>query len=457
MNLEKALHHYFGYTSFRPGQKEIIAPILEGESVFGMLPTGTGKTLCYQLAGYLMEGTVLIISPLISLMEDQVTQLSLNGEKRGIALNSLLSKGEKQFVLRHLASYKFVFMSPEMFLAEPVQTALKQLKVAFLVVDEAHCISQWGVDFRPEYLKLAEGIQQLNISPVLALTATATQAVRGDIQHLLFQRSVKEVIHPVDRPNIRLFVRQGEKMQQLNALVSSLSGAGIIYCATRKQVERIYHAIKQSESVAYYHGGLTGQERRMLQQQFLTGKLRLLIATNAFGMGINKEDIRFVIHYDLPASPEDYLQEIGRAGRDGKTSQAILLYNEGDEKIHYFLQNQTAEAKRLFQTKQKEAIQEPLVQKWQHFFADRSDELLQLLERKEKTKHNQLKSMLAYIQTENCRREFLIHYFDQQLIRKPQVCCDLDHAELIEDYTQIQKEQEVASWQSILKKLVKIK
>ncbi|MGG5316586.1 RecQ family ATP-dependent DNA helicase [Enterococcus sp. AZ072] len=433
MNAKQLLIERFGYPSFRPGQKEIIDALLVGESVLGMLPTGTGKSLCYQLPGYLFEGTVIVISPLISLMEDQVTQLQQLGERKTVALNSLLSMSEKQYVLEHLSTYKFIFMSPEMFLSDKTQQALERIKIAFIVVDEAHCVSQWGVDFRPEYLKLSEGIRFLNQSLILALTATATPEVRQDIQQLLFSQTVKEIVYSVDRPNISLFVETGEKQERLLELLPKLSGAGIIYCATRKHVEELYERLKKRERIAYYHGGLTGQERRMLQQQFIAGELRILIATNAFGMGVNKNDIRFVIHYDLPSSPEDYLQEIGRAGRDGQFSQAILLYNEGDEYIHQFLHQQSVDSRRLFEIKKQTAdlvLDNPLIQKWEKLFPNQSQELIDLLEQREKIRKIQLQEMLTYIQLTGCRRKYLVNYFGQQLGNQPKDCCDNDGASI---------------------------
>lgn len=459
MELKRVLKEKFDYDQFRPGQQEIIETILAGKSVLGMLPTGTGKSLCYQLPGYLLEGTVIIISPLISLMEDQVSQLQRLGEKKAVALNSLLSNWEKQWLLNEAHKYKFIFMSPEMFLSPAVQKKLKSMKLALVVVDEAHCISQWGIDFRPEYLKLAEGIQEIGASLVLALTATATQNVRSDIQKLLFNNQpVQEYIYSVDRPNIRYFVYQTDKAQKLQKLVASLAGSGIIYCATRKKVEELYQTFKGHQAIAYYHGGLSGQERRMLQQQFLSGKLRILIATNAFGMGINKEDIRFVIHYDLPDSPENYLQEVGRAGRDGRPSQAILLYETGDEYIHHFLQEQTNQSKKLFEIKQKMSdlvFEDPLIKKWEQFFPKDSEALVTLLNQRATTKKQQLQKMLDYIASTTCRRDFLVAYFDEMLNAKNPDCCDNDGATLtLKNFEQQQLEQQLG-WKKIIQKIFK--
>lgn len=458
MELTKLLKTKFNYDQFRPGQQEIIETLLKGNSVLGMLPTGTGKSLCYQLPGYLLEGTVIVISPLISLMEDQVAQLQRLGEKRAVSLNSLLSSWEKQWVLNEAHKYKFIFMSPEMFLTPNVQKTLQAMKLSFVVVDEAHCISQWGIDFRPEYLKLAEGIKNVGVSLILALTATATRAVRQDIQRLLFDDKAQEFVYSVDRPNISFFVYQEDKNKKLQGLVESLNGSGIIYCATRKKVEELYHALKQKHAVAYYHGGLSGQERRMLQQQFLAGDLQLLIATNAFGMGINKDNIRFVIHYDLPDSPENYLQEVGRAGRDGRPSQAILLYEEGDEYIHHFLQEQTNQSKKLFEIKQKMSdlvFEDPLIKKWEQFFPNQESRLLDLLSQRGTTKKLQLQKMLDYISTTDCRRDFLVSYFDETLSDKNPNCCDNDGANLAVKTSQKLVLETSFHWQKIFQKIFK--
>lgn len=241
-------------------------------------------------------------------------------------------------------------------------------------------------------------------------------------------------------------------------MVESLRGAGIVYCATRKKVEELYQLLKSNHSVAHYHGGLSGQERRMLQQQFIAGDLRLLIATNAFGMGINKDNIRYVIHYDLPDSPENYLQEVGRAGRDGQASQAILLYEAGDEHIHHFLQEQTNQSKKLFEIKQTMSdlvFEDPLIKKWEHFFPEESDELLALLSQRGMTKRLQLQKMLEYISLSTCRREFLVSYFDETLHEKNPICCDNDGATLSTKKSEVENIATVLPWKKIFQKIFK--
>lgn len=301
MNLSAELKRYFGFSTFRPGQEEIIQTLLDKDDVLAVLPTGNGKSLCYQLTGYLSEGLVIVVSPLLSLMEDQVMQLQKMGEKRVVAFNSLLTFSERKYVMEHLSQYKFLFLSPEMLVQSEILTQLKRQKIGLFVVDEAHCVSQWGVDFRPEYQRLGEIRTQLAIPVTLALTATATSAVQQDIETVLFTNKPKIVKHSVNRENIALFVRKTtQKTAELEAIMKEINGATIIYCATKKEVERLYAELRGRFSIGYYHGGLDASQRRQLQQQFSQNQLQFLIATNAFGMGIDKADIRYIIHYDLP-------------------------------------------------------------------------------------------------------------------------------------------------------------
>ncbi|WNS74074.1 RecQ family ATP-dependent DNA helicase [Bacillus sp. DTU_2020_1000418_1_SI_GHA_SEK_038] len=343
MKLENLLQHHFNYTAFRTGQKEVISSILEGNHTIAMLPTGTGKSLCYQLSGYALSGQVIIISPLLSLMQDQAEQLMMNGEKRVIAFNSFLSTEEKYRALSRLNKYKFIFLSPEMLRLEHVIKRLSDLDIALFVIDEAHCISQWGYDFRPDYLKLGEVREKIGNPLTLALTATATREVKEDIIASLSWGNWKEFIYSVDRPNISLTVETinsfQEKKERLVELVQTLNGSGIVYFSSKKMSEQIAEFLKESgvSNVAAYHGGMEQEARILIQQQFIQGQLDVICATSAFGMGINKDNIRYIIHFHMPLQIESYLQEIGRAGRDGRKSLAILLYSPGDEQLPYQL------------------------------------------------------------------------------------------------------------------------
>lgn len=462
MFLKLALKQFFDFDEFRPGQEEVIKSVLSGKDTLGVLPTGTGKSLCYQLSGYLVEGLVLVVSPLIALMEDQVSSLQAAGEKRCIALTSQVEPSDRYAILQRLAQYKFLFLSPEMLQNPQVLKALGGVKLAFLVVDEAHCVSQWGIDFRPEYRLLPGAKKQLGNPVVLALTATATPAVTTDIQNLLLDESGQVFRHSADRPNIAYFVEQPEdKTAWVKEYLSQTKDSGLIYCATRQEVEELYQALSGSYACGYYHGGLASDQRRLLQQQFLQGQLQVLIATNAFGMGINKPDLRFVIHYDLPDSPENYLQESGRAGRDGQAAQAILLYQPGDERVSQFFQQKLWEERSglLALLAGKISQGTPLQEKWREVMEQTGKEdLPEQLAANAQGKDQRLQQMLAYIRTEGCRRAFLLQYFGEKLTRIPPRCCDFHGASL---FTPAESEQEEElfpttsplTWQEIMLKL----
>lgn len=343
MNLEQELYQHFGYHSFRDGQKEVIQSLLEGNDTLAMLATGTGKSICYQLASKIIGKPAVIVSPLISLMQDQVEQLKLNGEKRVVALNSFLTQDEKYEVLRNVNRYQFIFLSPEMLMMPNVLSALSNLQIGLFVIDEAHCISQWGFDFRPDYLNLGSIRRKLHSPLTLALTATATERVRQDIKYFLEIENCTEIVTSVNRDNIGLFVERlnsyDEKEKRLVELVNSLKKPGIIYFLSKKAAESASDLLRNSgvDRVGVYHAGMDQEQRVLIQQQFLQNQLQVICATSAFGMGINKENVRFIIHFHLPPNMEAYLQEIGRAGRDGQSSAAILLYCDGDESLPLFL------------------------------------------------------------------------------------------------------------------------
>ncbi|MHC5229348.1 RecQ family ATP-dependent DNA helicase [Enterococcus sp. LJL99] len=477
MELTKMLNAYFGFETFKPGQREVIEALLNGEDTLAVLPTGTGKSLCYQFVGKIRPGLVIIVSPLISLMEDQVMQLQLLGEKRVTALNSNLTFFEKRYIVDHLNEYNYLFVSPETLNQQEVKQKLIQQRIALFVVDEAHCISQWGIDFRPEYLKIAQIKKELNSPLTLALTATATVRVRQEIQEHLFSSSRKnrQITYSVNRPNIGLIVDYVEdKKASLLSYLSIISNTTIIYCATRKRTEEIAQLIQGNTDLrtGFYHGGLEPLERKILQEQFIGNQLDVLCATNAFGMGIDKSDIRLVIHYDCPDSLENYVQEIGRAGRDGGQSLAILLYHTGDESIHYFFQNESRanrdKIKEISQINSEElqTITSELNEFQQKiiagYLADEFtlEEFEQKLLRKEQERREQLADMLDYIDETSCRRSFIQHYFSEKAEKMmPQKCCNncgLSFDNFKGQIVQSPKEKkQSASWEEILLRLFK--
>lgn len=470
--VNEILQQKFGITDLRPAQKKVLKEILAGRDCLAILPTGSGKSLCYQLPAYLRSGSVIVISPLLSLMEDQVDQLEKIGERRAVALNSMLSYSEQKAVLRRFSSFRFVFMSPEMLLKQEVQAAIKESAIQLMVVDEAHCVSQWGLDFRPEYLQLGTLRQKLEIPQLIALTATAPPNVARDIFAKLFTGATPEIISlPVDRPNIGLkVIKTTDKLAILTDYLKRVSGDQLIYCATRRACETLSFTLREAGyDNRYYHGGLSGNERRVIQQEFLQGKVSRIIATSAFGMGINKPDVRWVFHYTLSPSLEDYVQEIGRAGRDGKKSLAVLLYAPGDEKTFRFIYDDRKQKQQLLKSYQEStaqfaaslAAQPESVQTWWEKIP-KSDpaRFEEELSKRERVQAQQLAGMLHFIETPSCRREIIREYFADPPFSKSAFCCDLDSADMEEQVPQ-QSETEkkisaLQNWQERLAELFNI-
>jgi ATP-dependent DNA helicase RecQ len=341
-----SLHVHFGFADFREGQREVIAAILEGKDAVVVMPTGSGKSLCYQLPALMFEGATLVVSPLIALMKDQVDALRAR-DLPATFINSSLPEQEQWARIDAVGrgQFKLVYVAPERFRSSRFLDALKSITISLFAVDEAHCISTWGHDFRPDYLRLKGVVQALNgnggATQTLALTATATPYVRSDIIQQLGLKDPQTFVSGFDRPNLTIDVvhteKEREKVARIKRMAKTHDGSGIIYAATRKAVEQVATQLKgQGLSVSAYHAGMGDAVRVRAQEDFMTGRTQMIVATNAFGMGIDKPDIRFVAHYQIPGSIESYYQEIGRAGRDGLPSSCVLLFNYADKNTHDF-------------------------------------------------------------------------------------------------------------------------
>jgi ATP-dependent DNA helicase RecQ len=340
--VRRVMRKVFGIARLRPGQEEVIRSVLEGRDTLAVMPTGAGKSLCYQLPALHLPGTTVVISPLISLMKDQVDKLGEAGVEAA-QVNSALSTSERRESIERIEGEQseFVFTTPERLTDPAFLHTLGTNKIDFVVVDEAHCISQWGHDFRPAYLALGDAIKSLGSPPVLALTATATPEVMRDIEKHLKLRKPRVVTTGVYRPNLRYEVvratNEAEKHEHLARLFREIEGTGIVYAATVKAVDALFEFFAGSGfEFAKYHGRLTARERKENQDRFMAGELKAMFATNAFGMGIDKPDIRFVAHYQMPGSIEAYYQESGRAGRDGAEARCVLLYQLDDRRTQQF-------------------------------------------------------------------------------------------------------------------------
>ena len=397
MDKTQLLQHYFGYGEFRPGQEELVDGILEGRDVFGIMPTGGGKSICYQLPGLMLPGVTLVVSPLISLMHDQVMALKAAGIP-GAYVNSSLTFPQLREVYRRMMQgrYKIIYVAPERLESEGFLDAVQQMNIDLVAVDEAHCISQWGQDFRPSYLRIVEFIEKLPKRPVIAaFTATATAKVREDVKRILGLQSPVEVVTGFDRPNLYFEVLHPEmkEAELLKLLETRKRKSGIIYCATRKNVEHICgYLTDRGYAATRYHAGLEESERMANQEAFLYDEKTIMVATNAFGMGIDKSNVNFVIHYNMPKSLEAYYQEAGRAGRDGSSADCILLYGSRDVQTARFFIENGSDNEDLTED-QKEVIK--------------------------KQDYERLEAMVTYCKTRTCLRGWILEYFGQ---KHPEVC-----------------------------------
>ena len=397
MTPEELLKRCFGYDSFRRGQRELISEILNGHDVLGIMPTGAGKSICYQIPALLLPGLTIVVSPLISLMQDQVASLCENGIPAAY-LNSSLDEMTRRETLAAVfqGRVRILYATPERLETESFLHIARELPVAMVTVDEAHCVSQWGQDFRPSYMKILSFLQLLPRRPVVsAFTATATKEVAQDIIHILGLQAPFQLTTGFDRENLYFEVR--EPRDKLNELLGILRGhpgeSGIVYCMTRKNVDRITALLTENGiSAAAYHAGMSDAERTQNQEDFLFDRISVMVATNAFGMGIDKSNVSFVVHYNMPKNIESYYQEAGRAGRDGSRADCILLYAPGDVRTNMFLIEHQAENDML------------------------SEEQRTMLRAKDEER---LKLMTFYCTRHECLRHFMLSYFGE---KSPNYC-----------------------------------
>ena len=386
MMLNKArqiLQKFYGYEDFRPGQKKVVESLLNRNDTVAIMPTGAGKSICFQIPALLFEGVTLVISPLISLMKDQVDSLRQLGIA-AVYINSSVSKAQLYKDLQNISAgfYKIIYIAPERLTSEYLPDSFKNLNISMVAVDEAHCLSQWGHDFRPSYRNILNFTNSLRIKPIIsAFTATATPEVKTDIINLLGLKQPNVFVTGFDRPNLYFSVLRGEVKDKfvIDYVKKHQDEAGIIYVGTRKDVDALQVLLEiKGIKAGRYHAGMTDEERNQMQEDFLYDNLSVMVATNAFGMGIDKPNVRYVIHYNMPKNMEAYYQEAGRAGRDGLSGNCILLYSPQDTQLQKFLISKSTES-----------------------------EIRQQLE------YKRLQSMVDYCHTPQCLRAFILHYFGE--------------------------------------------
>lgn len=409
MNINQTLKQYFGYDSLRTGQEELINGILAGHDVLGIMPTGAGKSLCYQLPALMLSGITLVISPLISLMSDQVKALNQAGVHAAY-INSSLTENQIRIALSYASQgrYKIIYVAPERLNTPRFLDFACNADISMLTVDEAHCISQWGQDFRPSYLEIAGFLTRLPRRPIVStFTATATERVKNDIVASLGLNNPVTMVTGFDRPNLffRVVTRRGGSQKDnsiINYVKKHEDESGIIYCATKKNVDKLYTLLnEQGISAGRYHAGLSNDERKQNQEDFTYDRIRVMVATNAFGMGIDKSNVRYVLHYNMPQSLEYYYQEAGRAGRDGEEAECVLFFSKQDIMINKFLLQNKASAGDVASDMQKTANDQ-----------------------------RKLQQMINYCETDKCLREFILSYFGDTT---PCICNKCSNCVVVED------------------------